>query len=197
VTSVYGRIVTGTDVRAAAQATLEQWLPSYLAEMQRQKSLSLPPVRHYSTGIDPATPADQLPGVVLVAPGITGTPERRGAGVYDAWWALGVGVVVAHELRDTACLWAETYTGAIKACLVQQKSLGGFAADLEWVDEEVTQADWNTTYSVWAGALEFTVLVPAVLDSSGGLASPPSPDATVAVQTVQVSSTHVTTTPTP
>jgi hypothetical protein len=173
VTSVYGRIVTGMDVRAAAQATLERWLPSYLAEMQRQKNLTLPPVRHYSTGIDPATPADKLPGVVLVAPGITGTPERRGAGVYDAWWALGVGVVVAHELRDTACLWAETYTGAIKACLVQQKSLGGFAADLEWVDEEVTQADWNTTYSVWAGALEFTVLVPAVLDSSGGLASPP------------------------
>lgn len=194
--SVYGRVITGSDVRAAAQATLQRWLPTYLAEMQRQKNLTLPPVRHYSTGIPDDTPPDQLPGVVLVAPGITGEPERRGAGRYDAWWALGVGVVVAHKERDTACLWAETYTGALKACLVQQKALGGFASDLEWVDEEVTQADWNTTYSVWAGALEFTVFVENVLDASAGLASPPSPDPLAAVQTVEVSSTHVTTTPT-
>lgn len=194
--SVYGRVITGSDVRAAAQATLERWLPTYLAEMQRQKSLTLPPVRHYSTGIDPNTPADELPGVVLVAPGITGDPERHGAGRYDAWWALGIGVVVAHKERDTACLWAETYTGALKACLVQQKSLGGFASDMTWVDEEVTQADWNTTYSVWAGALEFSVFVQNVLDASAGLVNPPSPDATAPVLTVAVSSTHVTTTPT-
>jgi hypothetical protein len=195
--SVYGRVITGSDVRAAAQATLERWLPSYLAEMQRQKNLTLPPVRHYSTGIDPSTPADELPGVVLVAPGITGDPERHAAGRYDAWWALGVGVVVAHKHRDTACLWAETYTGALKACLMQQKDLGGFASDMTWVDEEVTQADWNTTYAVWAGALEFSVFVENVLDASAGLIVPPSPDPTVPVSTVAVSSAHVTTIPTP
>jgi hypothetical protein len=76
-------------------------LPTYLAEMARQKSLTLPPVRHYSTGIDPNTPADELPGVVLVAPGITGTRSGAERAVYDAWWALGVGVVVAHKLNAT------------------------------------------------------------------------------------------------
>jgi hypothetical protein len=58
--SVYGRVITGADVRAAAQATLERWLPTYLAELARQKSLTLPPVRHYSTGIDPIDPGRRV-----------------------------------------------------------------------------------------------------------------------------------------
>jgi hypothetical protein len=61
VTSVYGRIVTGSDVRAAAQATLERWLPTYLAEIQRQKNLTLPPVQALLDGHRPSHPGGPAP----------------------------------------------------------------------------------------------------------------------------------------
>lgn len=195
--TIYGPIVTAGNIRDAYKATLTAWLPSYLAEIERQTGLVLPPIRHYSTGVSPGTPVEQLPAVVIVAPGVDGTFMRHANGSYDAPWGVGVGIVVAHTSRDTALSWAEAYTAALRACIVQHGSLGGFATDTVLNDEETTEVGWNTDHSVAAGSLYFTSTITGVVNASGGPATVPAPNPTAAVTTVTATSTHVTTTPTP
>lgn len=189
--SVYGRIVTEGQVRQAVQNTIRRWEETYRAEVSRQTGLALPPLRSYGTGIDADTPASQFPACVIVAPGIVGEPDRRGDGTHDVTWGIGVGVVVADKHRDTACDLAGAYGAAMRALLLQNQDLGGFAAGLDWVDEEVTQVEWTSALSIHAAALEFRATIRNVADASAGLLVPPSPDATVPVSTIAVSSTSI------
>jgi hypothetical protein len=194
--TLYGQIITGGQVRAAYQALLQQWLPAYLAEIERQTGLDLPPPRQYGTGIPQDTPPEELPGIVIVAPGVNGALERRG-GAYDVPWGVGVGTVVAHTHRDTACAWTEAYNAAIRSCVLQHGSLGGFATETTWEDEECSEVAWTTEQSTWMGTLYFTSLIPHVVDISGGPSVPAAPDSTVPMQTVEITSAHVTTVPSP
>lgn len=191
-TSAYGRIVTESDIRGAAQATMRTWLRAYCAEVSRQTGRVLVDVRSYAPTVDLPSVAAQRPAGVIAAPGTVGDPERRGDGSYDALWSLGVGVVVAAATRDAAYTLAGDYAAAIRALFVQQPSLGGLAESLRWIGEDVAEVEWTTDRSVHAGMQEFQVVIPNVVNSAAGLLVPLSPDATAPAVAVEVSATHVT-----
>ena len=189
-TSIYGTFLTGEDVEQAVRATIATWVDAYVAEAERQKGVTIPPIRHY----DLAAPQDpgQMPAIVVRCSSLLAEPERYGDGTYDATWGVGVGVVVAHETRDGSRALCQVLTAAVRALLVQQGGLGGFAEATEWLDEEVTEIAWTTDRSIHGGSIQVAVHVRAVADASGGPTVPPSPDPTAPVSYVAVSSTHIT-----
>lgn len=196
-TSIYGPIVTGDDVEAAAKTTIGLWIPAYVDEVARQKGATLPPVRHYGvTYPDPGDTGSQYPSLAIYSPGITGEPIRHGDGRQDATWALGVGVVVADTVNYKALRLAKLYGAALRALLVQKGSLGGFATSTQWVDEETTSLGYELDRWIADCTLMFEVRVNAVVNRFGGPTTPP-PDPTVPIVEGTVQSTHTTLTRTP
>ena len=190
-TTLYGPVVTGGDVRKAVRDTIVAWSDSYVDELARQVGIALLPIRTYGIFGGPSYPVDELPACVIVAPGLMGAPERRGDGSFDALWAVGVGIVVADVTADLAVARAEPYAAAIRALMVQQGGLGGFAEETTWTDEETVPIAYERDRVVAAASLQFEVVVNNVVTRWAGPTVPPA-DPTVAQDTT----TATTVTPT-
>lgn len=168
----FGRFITGDDVQVAVTEHLKLWLPTYLAEIGRRKGVDLPGARAWlNVGGDVSSwPADQLPAVVVLSPGIGAPPERHGQ-VYSATWIVGVGIIVASTSREDVRRLASWYGAAVRAALVQHASLGGFAAGTVWDDEEYDDFD-STERTLCAAREVFSVTVDDVLTANKGPVAP-------------------------
>lgn len=178
-----GAVITGRDVELAALALLQRWSGTYLAEMERQSNRapgSLPRVRSWATAADFETwPEDQVPRVLLVSPGLLEAPKASGHGEYRVKWSLGLGVVVSAATMAETMVLAKLYTAALRVCLLQHQSLEGFAAGVEWLDENYDDLPSIDTRSLGAGQAIFAVEVDDVSRRWGGPATPsdpPTPD---------------------
>jgi len=178
--SEIGPMISAYDVERAALDTLRKWIDTYLGEAEAQHGRqrnSLPRPRSYTTtnSFD-KWPEDQLPCVLLVSPGVLEPPQVRGDGTFYAVFSLGVAAIVSTaQMADTEEL-AKLYVCALRTCLIQQRSLGGFAAGTEWLDEtydDLPSEDWR---SLGAGQAIFAVEVDAVAQRyHGPLLSTPQP----------------------
>lgn len=173
---LYGRVVSTRHVRDAVHATILAWADTYVLEAGRQFELpDLRPIRHFGQ-FAPGDLPDKEPGCVIVAPGTVAAPERRGDGTFTGIWGVGVGVIVADATVDAAVRRAEPYAAALRALLVQQGSLGGFAQETTWVNEEVTPLTYERDRVVATSSLEFEVVVEDVLNRwAGPLTVPTDP----------------------
>jgi hypothetical protein len=151
--------------------------------MERQSGrapASLPRVRGWATAADFETwPEDQVPRVLLVSPGLLAPPIADGHGTYRATWSLGLGVVVSAATMDETMVLAKLYTAALRVCLLQHQSLEGFAAGVEWLDENYDDLPSIDSRSLGAGQAIFAVTVDDVSRRWGGPPTPnepPSPD---------------------
>lgn len=162
-------------------ATIQRFAPDYLAEVAEQSGRArgdLELFRSYVTYVDLTRyNEDQIPSCVVTAPGTVETPTRY-SNAYSAPWGVGVGCVVSG--RDAENTWEliGLYAAAIRAIVVQHKSLGGFASDTYWVGErydELTSSDQRT---IMAGVSQFNVWVDEVVDGAQGLIEPTA-DATL------------------
>lgn len=180
--SIFGPIVGPGQVEAAAEQTLRAWLPSYLAELERQTGLeagALPLPAGYQTVSDLDHLVEQALGgpiLVLVSPGITDAPIAREAGITGARWTLNAVAIVPAESRARAHVLAGAYATAIRWTLVQQGSLGGLAAAVDWVDEEYLAIATDDRRVLGAGRVEVAVEVAVVLDRQAGPLPPPAAD---------------------
>lgn len=173
-TSLYGPIVTADDVEAAVKTTLRAWCTTYTEEVARQKGVTLPPINYYGgTEID-LSDVNTFPALVVVCPGIVGEPVRHGDGSQDATWAVGVGVVVAETVAYKALTLAKLYGAAVRALLVQQGSLGDFAVQTTWTDEESASEGFELDRWMASCTLQFEVTVTAVVNRFGGPTTPPA-----------------------
>jgi len=182
-TTTIGPIVTGRDVELATLNFLRRWAGTYLAELERQKGYtpgSLPRPRSWTTAPDfESWPEDQLPRVMLVSPGLVEVPLADGAGSYRAKFGLGLAVIVsAKTLEETAAL-AKLYCAALRAAIIQHQSLEGFAAGIEWLDENYDDLPFDDTRSLGAGQAVFAVEIDGITRRYNGPktpAEPPDPD---------------------
>lgn len=180
-TNVFGPIVTGADVEAAALATLQLWMTTYLAEIERQTGRSphaLPPIRSWEIIDDLARwPEDQVPAIVLASPGLAGEPQKGGDGTYQATWHLIVAVIASGRDRGSSRSLAQAYGAAVRTLLLQQPSLGGFATAVEWIGERYDVLTSEVARTLAGGRLEFTVDVDDVVSIAGAPLHPdPEPD---------------------
>ena len=183
--TLYGQVTTGGDVRAAVRATIELWSDAYIYEMSRQVGFDLLPLRSFGMFAGPDYPPDRTPGCVIVAPGVIGEIEQRGDGLVDVRWAVGVGIVVADATAEDAMVRAEPYGAALRALLIQQGSLGGFAEETTWLDEETVPIAYEVDRTVAASSLQFSVQLRGVVNRWAGPFVPPV-DPTVEQDTTTV-----------
>jgi hypothetical protein len=154
--------------------------------MERQTARppgSLPRARAWTTSPDFETwPEDQIPRVLIVSPGLLQPPASDGPGNYRATWSLGIGVIVSARTMDETMELAKLYCAALRACMLQHQSLEGFAAGVEWLDENYDDLPSIDTRSLGAGQAIFAVQVDDVSRRWGGPTSPdsepPEPDTT-------------------
>lgn len=159
--SVFGPIVSGATVEAAALATLRKWMPTYVRETCRQAGRDpLPDPRGYTLASTfDRWPEDQLPAVVVVSPGWVGRPRHSGTGGAMVPWGLAAGIVVSATPEATREN-AQLYVAAVRTALVHHESLGGLALGLDCVDEDyVPPFAFGRTRTLLALQASFVVTV--------------------------------------
>lgn len=191
--SIFGRIVTRFDVEEAVRENLELWLPTYMAEVARQKAIDptklVAPRKPYRTrsNFTQFTAAD-LPLVAIVSAGIGGQPERRGDGAHTAHWAVGVGTVFEAP-GDTARELSGIAGAAIRALMVQHSEQGGIdvdgtpgiASETQWVDERYDDLRPGEEGDRASARMMFVVTIDNVVNNRRGPRDVPTdPDAPVA-----------------
>ncbi len=184
--SVYGPMVATEDVRLWAIDHLETWCPSYLAEVGRERDVTLAPFAGFTTTTD-----DRFPVCVVACAGTDERPERHGDGKVTAQYTLGVAAVCEGDTRDEATALASWYGLAVRGAFLQHPSMGGHADGCVWDREAIEEVAWDADRSIVACIEQFTVTVPAVIDTTGGVLTPPA-DPDVSVSTVTVDTTDVT-----
>lgn len=195
--TAFGSVITGTQVRAAAESTIRAWFPDYIAEAAQISGRdrdTLPTFRSYVPMLDmDKFDEQQLPACVIVAPGLVQVPYRHEM-LYDGAWALGIGTVVSGQDERNTLELVELYAAAVRALILQHASLGGFADGVLWETERYDELDTNDQRTIAAGIVQFTVHVSNVVDVSQG-PTIPSLDATVepddwpTAQTVDIATT--------
>lgn len=142
--TIFGPMIDGSDVERALLDFLKRWIPTYLAEIVRERDPDgtvwpngLAPVRNYTVvhSLEEKWPEDQLPMFLAYCPGIVGEPQYRGDGEVSAIFAVGLSAIASGAtMMDTKQI-ARAYATAAKAAIVQHEGLDGFALGTRWIDE--------------------------------------------------------------
>jgi hypothetical protein len=177
--SVFGPIKSPIDLRKAISETIEIWIETYLALVERTYELdprSLPLPRSYvfkDDGTLDKRPEDQLPTIVILSPGTKGKPKREGDGMYRVPWAVNVAAIVSARNHGDSMDLATYYATAIEALFVHQGSLGGFAVGSAWEGQRTDELRSEDDHMMAAGTNVFTFTVDQVVQKGAGLRVPP------------------------
>lgn len=177
--SVFGDFIHAGEVETAVKDTLQTWFESYLREMERQTGRecgSLPLPRSYqvvSETSDPARwPEDQLPSIIILAPGFVEEPVREGDGSYRVRYQVSVAAMVSARDQGTTRQLSRLYGTVIAAIVLQKPSLGDFAAGVKWTSETFDDIPLDTSRSLACAIEGFVVDVDGVLTTNGGPEGP-------------------------
>jgi hypothetical protein len=175
--AVFSRIVDASQVEQAVIAHLGNWMPTYLAEAERQRGIpegSLPAIRSYDTVNQwQHWPENQLPACLVVSPGTVRPPKKEGDGTYRGFFAVGLGIVCSADNQQNTNQMAKLYTAVARAVLLQHQRLGDFdAAGVEWREEKYNDIPQEAARTLAAGQAIFIVEVPSITTAMSGPAEP-------------------------
>jgi len=182
--NLFGPIVTGKQVRRAMHEHIRAWFPSYLAEVARgdgRDPSAVPVFRSYASMLDMPDGRfleEQMPGCVIVAPGLLETPIKK-SGLYIVRWAVNVGAIVSGQNKENTFDLSELYAAALRSAVVQNPGLGGFATATDWLGERYDEIPNAMERTLAAGTVQFSVEVQGAVDSREGPDAPladPVPD---------------------
>jgi hypothetical protein len=140
--SLFGPLVGIPSIENAVLNTLRTWLPTYLAEVERQhglpnKAIPRPPASDsYHGGLDfDAWKQDELPSVIVIVEP-TGHPEKSASAGYSQEYEIQVGAVwfgtgnaaFSSDPEDEARLVAGYYGEALQL-IAQQGALEGLVEE--------------------------------------------------------------------
>lgn len=178
-TTIFDRIVIGSDVENWMLAHLQKWSATYLAEAERQHGIAAGTyqrVRQWTiASAFEKWPEDQLPAVVLVSPGLAERPLKNGAGVYRARWSIGVSCICSAATMKAAHDMAMVFVGAHRTLLEQKPKLADGVRAIDWLDERYDDLAFDDTRALYAGQVTTTVEVDDVLNASAGPVTPSEP----------------------
>lgn len=153
-TALFGKMLGSRAVEKAVKATLIEWLPTYLAQLERNPSGDddhpedpLPPgtlsMPNSWVTVNEFT-SDQPAGTLSVIIASQGTAEvtRRAGGVYDAWWNIAVAVIVTSTGREQARDLSDFYAIAVRSILLQEPIFGVTGMDWLGQRDDIVPADY-------------------------------------------------------
>jgi hypothetical protein len=175
--SLFGQMVSGAQVEQAVIDTVDLWMPTYLREAERQFGYaenSLLNFRTIKTDNEfTKEMANQLPALVVISVGITGKPRPQGGGPILASWVVGVALVVTARKQAEAEKLSKDYAALMRTLLLQQSSLGDFAAGVAWQNESYTDIPSSEERQLASASMEFHIDVDEVSNQRAGLRTPP------------------------
>lgn len=133
--TIYGQVITGYDLEQAVLTHLQTWLPTCLAEIERQAGLApqtIPvppdPDNSFTAGLDFETwQAAYTPQLIVVVSPV-GDPERlTGDGTYQQVFEIQVATVIQADDENTSRQQGQWYGAAVMMALLQHGSLGKFS----------------------------------------------------------------------
>lgn len=176
--SIFKDIKGGHTLELQVKVVLQRWLPTYLAEVERQHDLdagTLPRPRSWKrTNEFNKWPEDQIPAIIIISPGLVGKPIRHGK-QYHGKFALAVAALVSGREPGVARDVAGLYTAAIRACLLQRRSLEGFARGTDWVQERYDDIRSTESRNLASGQCVFEVELENVVSWGVGPITPSEP----------------------
>jgi hypothetical protein len=173
VNPTFGQIVVHTQVEKAMLALLEEWLPTYLAEVERQNDIepcSIARPKSYATSVEAdLNPAERMPAIIAVSPGTTGEPTREGD-QWDAWFQITVVALVMTPEEMSTRDMCGFYAAAIRSLVLQHASLGSdLVVGTVWDGEEYQGEPGDQRNRTRGAALvHFRVKIGNLVDRSRG-----------------------------
>lgn len=183
--TVLGPIISDDQVEEAVLATLRNWVPLYLAEVERNVGLDpgfydRPADSSYTARTDfDKWPEEWLPLVMAITPGIEDDPPKDGYGHLRARFGIGVVCVVSSVDRLETRRYAYRLGAAVRAALVQHASLdlalGGTVRGVDLVGGRNNELPTEDDRTIWASRQLFVVEVGNFLSTNGpGITVPPA-----------------------
>lgn len=174
----FGVLLTPYGIEDSIRDFVEKWLPTYLAEVERQTETTAREILRpasYRVTREPEDnwPEDALPAVNINAePG----PPEQGNEALGWWYDVQVMAVASGVDEDDSRRIAQFYTAAIAALLLQQGSLDGLAENLSPAGMEFADLGDNSR-TLARGTFSCRIFVPGVVNRDRGPNQPdPNPD---------------------
>lgn len=123
----FGPLLVETDVDAAVIDRLYLWMPTYLAQVERERGMANRtlhrPVRaSYATVLDDdGFPTKRLPAILVTTASTADAPELGGDDTYSTVYEVAVTAVVRGRTSHEARVLASLYAGSIRRLLLQQQ----------------------------------------------------------------------------
>jgi len=170
----YGAFLGGHTVQEAFYNTMQEWLPSYVAEFNRQlgSKVLVPPFEYRHRPDFRALPRNVGAAIMVEVPHTAGAPRIYQNGI-RANWRVEVFIYV-YGTKD----WQETqaltyaYAACVRACMIQHRGLGGVAETTIWEGEQYREGEHHSTRTTGMAHLRFIVTLGNVMNMYGGAPSP-------------------------
>lgn len=172
----FGPILSGFEIEQALAGGIRTWLPDYLLELERRRSLpprSLPAFRtEVPTSFDAdRLREDQLPALAIMSAGLTEPPQAHNSdGSYTAKWRVDcISSCVARGNRQARRL-AQWYTAAVRAILLQWDFSGTDLSliRIDWVSERYSTRSPTEERTMGEGVVSVDVHATDVMYRSAG-----------------------------
>jgi hypothetical protein len=155
-------------------AHLRTWLPTYLAEVERQngilegtygrpRSWTNSPSNQFDVSME-----TQWPAILVMIAGTTDTPKKEGDGTFRATLGLGIACLCQARGADMASRMAKDYGSAIRALVVQRKKVNTNIFGITWMGEVYDDVDPTEGRNISSARLIFDVEYKDFVSLPGG-----------------------------
>jgi hypothetical protein len=183
--SLFGRLVGAHHVEEACVALLDEWMNTYLAQVERisgEPVQSIQRPRSYRVSSEQESmPEDQTPAVVVRSPGTLELPLADGSGRYGVPFEVEVGLIISAIGLSAygsprALRLARIYALAIRGVLVQQADDDGLLYKRDWLSEAYDTLASIDDRTICLSRVRFSIAIPDVVQRGAGpLEADPDP----------------------
>ena len=171
--NTYGPIFGGHSVQEAFYNTMQKWLPSYIAEINRKLGSEVlrEPFEYRHRPDFRTLPKNVSAAILVIVPHTIGTPQVY-QGFVRANWRVEVMVYVygTKDWQETEAL-TSAYAAAVRTAMVQHRGLEGFAETTIWDGEEYIEGEHSGTRTTGIAHIRFIVTVGSAMSIYGGVPS--------------------------
>lgn len=205
--NTFGPVYGGHSVQEAYYQTLQKWLPTYIAEVNRKigtEVLEVPFEYHFRPDYR-TLPRTAKCALLCVVDGTTGHPDRTNNGTRATWGAdISCFVFGTQDWQETQAL-TYAYAATIRACIAQHPDLGGLAETTLWMGEKYMEGEHSSTRTTGLSIVHFESTLASAVDAFGGppfpqyaatgantgpSILPPSPEPIIATEHTSVTKLH-------
>lgn len=175
----FGPLVLNTDVDYAVLDILKEYLPFYLAAIERERDLPVgyfdrPKAESYANTLeDDEFPDHAMPAIIVTSADTEGIPEKDGEGMHYAAWNVVISCVVRGRTPKETRRIASMFEGSVRRVMLNEGP--PFDGEVRWTGTNVAAVADPTGGGRYlaAGMSTYLVYVDHAVKSQAGIAHEP------------------------